>query len=35
MQLIITSATGDKTAFRNFIQDNLTNHNLVELDSKD
>lgn len=32
---MITSATGNKADFRNFIQENLKTHNLVELDSKD
>lgn len=35
MQLIITSATGNKEKFREFIQDNLVSHNILELDSKD
>ena len=30
---MITSATGNKESFRKFIQDNLTSHNIVELDS--
>lgn len=34
-QLLITSATGNKDHFRKFVQDNLTSHNLLELDSKD
>lgn len=33
--LLITSATGNKENFRKFIQDNLTSHNILELDSKD
>lgn len=34
-QFLITSATGNKQSFRNFIQDNLSSHNIVELDSYD
>jgi hypothetical protein len=32
---LITSATGDKAKFRDFIQSNLLTHNVLELDSKD
>ena len=33
--MIITSATGDKDRFRGFIQNSLSSHNILELDSKD